>query len=261
MMRVVLLCVLGVANLLAGAVHAAHAYAQFGDIKYPAGFSHFEWANPKAPKRGEMALVAPTRLTNFDKFNPFTLKGAAPPLLGTLVFETLLTGTMDEPTTAYGLLAEDIEVAEDKLSVTFRLNPHSRFHDGSLVTAADVKHSFDTLMSKAAAPQYRVIFGDVKQNIVSKHTDDTASGTLELERATVNWMLSINEATLPADVRAAGKRTFRLLTIDGEAFEFSDGFTELHTASYKNILAGNGFPLSETKKAIQLVHDIRNMNK
>ena len=167
MMRVVLLCVLGVANLLAGAVHAAHAYAQFGDIKYPAGFSHFEWANPKAPKGGEMALVAPTRLTNFDKFNPFTLKGAAPPLLGTLVFETLLTGTMDEPTTAYGLLAEDIEVAEDKLSVTFRLNPNSKFHDGSLVTAADVKHSFDTLMSKAAAPQYRVIFGDVKQAVVT----------------------------------------------------------------------------------------------
>jgi UDP-N-acetyl-2-amino-2-deoxyglucuronate dehydrogenase len=105
------------------------------------------------------------------------------------------------------------------------------------------------------------IFGDVKQNIVSQHTADTASGTLELERATVNWMLSINENTLPADVRAAGKRTYRLLTIDGEAFEFSEGFTELHTVSYTNILEGNGFPLSETRKAIQLVHDIRNMKK
>lgn len=156
--------------LLAGsapAVYGAHAYAQFGDIKYPAGFSHFEWANPKARKGGEIALVAPTRATNFDKFNPFTLKGAAPPGLNTLVFETLLTGTMDEPNTAYGLLAEDVEVAEDRLSVTFRINANARFQDGTPVSAADVKHTFDTLMSKQAAPQYRVIFGDVKQAVVT----------------------------------------------------------------------------------------------
>ena len=105
------------------------------------------------------------------------------------------------------------------------------------------------------------IFGSVKINDVIKHTNDTAEGTLELERATVNWMLSINENTLPADVRAAGKRTFRTLSIDGEEFEFSDGFTELHTLSYTNILAGKGFHLSETRRAIQLVHDIRNRNK
>ena len=122
---------------------------------------------------------------------------------------------------------------------------------GGIATNIGV-HFFDMLMW---------IFGDVKQNIVSKHTADTAAGTLVLERANVNWMLSINENTLPADVRAAGKRTYRLMTIDGDAFEFSDGFTELHTTSYTNILAGNGFRLSETRKAIQLVHDIRNMNK
>jgi microcin C transport system substrate-binding protein len=149
------------------AAHAAHAYAQFGDIKYPPGFAHFEWVNPKAPKGGEISLVPPTRLTNFDKFNPFTLKGAAAPGLNALVFETLLTGTMDEPNTAYGLLAQDIEVAEDRLSATFHLNPGARFQDGSPVTAADVKHTFDTLMSKLAAPQYRVVFGDVKQAVVT----------------------------------------------------------------------------------------------
>src|SRR5207302_4620513 len=97
---------------------AAHAYAQFGDIKYPRGFTHFEWVNPAAPKGGELELVAALRITNFDKYNPFTLKGTSPPGLGTLVFETLLTATLDEPTTAYGLLAEDIEVAADGLSVT-----------------------------------------------------------------------------------------------------------------------------------------------
>src|SRR4051812_44596653 len=148
------------------AAWAAHAYAQFGDIKYPAGFAHFEWVNPAAPKGGELQLVPPTRSTNFDKYNPFTLKGTAPPALGSLVFETLLTGTFDEPTTAYGLLAEDIDVAPDRLSATFRLNARARFQDGTPVTAADVKHSFDTLMSKQAAPQYRVVFGDVRRAVV-----------------------------------------------------------------------------------------------
>ncbi len=145
---------------------AAHGYGQFGELKYPAGFAAFEWVNPKAPKGGNIDLVPPLRITNFDKYNPFTLKGTAPPGLSTLVFESLLTGTMDEPTSGYGLLAEDVEVADDRLSVTFRINPAARFHNGKPVTAADVKHSFDMLMSKLAAPQYRVVFGDVKQAVV-----------------------------------------------------------------------------------------------
>jgi len=74
-------------------------------------------------------------------------------------------------------------------------------------------------------------------------------------------MLSIDANTLPEAVKAAGKRTYRTLDIDGEAFEFSEGFTELHTKSYEEILAGRGFPVSETKAAIQLVHEIRNNAK
>jgi len=101
------------------------------------------------------------------------------------------------------------------------------------------------------------VFGSVKENNVIQHTKNTASGTLELEKANVNWMLSIDINTLPADVKASGKRTFRTLTIDGNAFEFSEGFTELHTQSYHNIIAGKGFPMSESKKAIELVHKIR----
>src|SRR5262249_7564914 len=66
---------------------AAHAYSQFGDIKYPAGFKHFEWVNPDAPKGGDIDLVPPLRITNFDKYNPFTLKGTSPPGLTALVFE------------------------------------------------------------------------------------------------------------------------------------------------------------------------------
>jgi microcin C transport system substrate-binding protein len=167
MARALIAGLLAFQGVLAPEARAAHAYAQFGDIKYSPGFSHFEWANPNAPKGGDLELVPPLRITNFDKYNPFTLKGTAPPGLTALVFESLLTGTFDEPTTGYGLLAEDVEVARDRLSVTFRLNPRARFHDGTPVTAADVKHSFDTLMSKQAAPQYRVVFSDVKQAVVT----------------------------------------------------------------------------------------------
>jgi len=148
--------------LCVNAAWAAHGYSQFGDLKYKPGFTHFAWVNPDAPKGGELALAPPLRITNFDKFNPFTLKGTAPPGLGALAFESLLTATLDEPTSEYGLLAEDVEVAKDKLSVVFRLNAAARFNDGSPVMAADVKHSFDMLMSKQAAPQYRVLLQDVK---------------------------------------------------------------------------------------------------
>jgi len=140
----------------------AHAYAQFGDILYPAGFSHFAYVNPDAPKGGQIAMVAPTRASSFDKYNPFTLKGTPPPGLSSLVFETLLTGNAEEPTTAYGLLAQDIALAPDKRSATFTLNPLARFHNGEPVLAADVKHSFDKLISKEAAPQFRTYFSEVK---------------------------------------------------------------------------------------------------
>ncbi|MBG6076311.1 extracellular solute-binding protein [Polaromonas sp. CG_9.11] len=141
---------------------AAHAYAQFGDVKYPAGFTHFDYVNPLAPKAGEIRMVPPTRPTNFDKFNPFTLRGTAPYGLGILLIESLLTGNSEEPTTAYGLLADDVVVAPDKLSATFRLNDKARFHNGAPVLAADVLHSFTQLTSKLAAPQYRTIYAEVR---------------------------------------------------------------------------------------------------
>ena len=119
---------------------------------------------------------------------------------------------------------------------------------GGIATNIGV-HFFDMLMW---------IFGDVKENLVTLHSKDTAAGNLELEKASVKWRLSIDANTLPAEVKAAGKRTYRALTIDGESFEFSDGFTELHTKSYENILKGNGFPLMETRRSIELVNAIRN---
>ncbi|MBS1512392.1 MAG: Gfo/Idh/MocA family oxidoreductase [Bacteroidetes bacterium] len=118
---------------------------------------------------------------------------------------------------------------------------------GGIATNIGV-HFFDMLLW---------IFGAVKENSVTMHTAETASGNLVLEKANINWMLSIDANKLPADVKAAGKRTYRILSIDGDTFEFSEGFTELHTRSYEEILKGNGFPIGETKAAIELVHEIR----
>lgn len=104
------------------------------------------------------------------------------------------------------------------------------------------------------------VFGGVKNNIVHIHTHDRAAGYLELEKARVRWFLSINEDTLPEEMRAQGKRTFRSIQIEGQELEFSDGFTDLHTTSYEGILSGEGFRIGETKKAIEIVHDIRHAN-
>ena len=101
------------------------------------------------------------------------------------------------------------------------------------------------------------IFGDLKKLEMSTRTDDHASGTLELSRARINWFLSINEDHLPAQIKNEGKRTFRSLKMDGKEIEFSDGFTDLHTASYQEILSGNGFGLVDARPSIELVHKIR----
>jgi UDP-N-acetyl-2-amino-2-deoxyglucuronate dehydrogenase len=101
------------------------------------------------------------------------------------------------------------------------------------------------------------IFGDVKSNKVNVHTHDRASGILELERANVRWFLSINEDLLPDEVQKKGQRTFRSITVEGEELEFSEGFTDLHTISYSEIIEGNGYGIQETRQAIEIVHDIR----
>ncbi|WP_282780148.1 Gfo/Idh/MocA family protein [Phaeodactylibacter xiamenensis] len=101
------------------------------------------------------------------------------------------------------------------------------------------------------------IFGDVQENIVHIHTHDRAAGFLEFENARVRWFLSINYDTIPEKVRDSGARTFRSINIEGEEFEFSGGFTDLHTTSYQAVLDGNGFPLTTARKAIEIVHNIR----
>jgi UDP-N-acetyl-2-amino-2-deoxyglucuronate dehydrogenase len=102
------------------------------------------------------------------------------------------------------------------------------------------------------------VFGAVKKNIVHVASHDRVAGFLEFDKARVRYFLSINENTLPKEIREAGKRTYRLLEMDGEEVEFSNGFTDLHTDSYKKILAGDGFGLDEVRPCIEIVHDIRN---
>lgn len=121
---------------------------------------------------------------------------------------------------------------------------------GGIATNIGV-HFYDMLMW---------IFGNVKQNIVHIHTHDRAAGYLELERARVRWFLSINYEVIPEPIKATGARTYRSLMIENEEFEFSGGFTELHTKSYEEVLKGNGFRIGEARKAIELVHDIRQKN-
>jgi UDP-N-acetyl-2-amino-2-deoxyglucuronate dehydrogenase len=101
------------------------------------------------------------------------------------------------------------------------------------------------------------IFGDLKNVEMEKQDADHASGILELSRAHIKWFLSINENHLPATVKKEGKRTYRSLKMDGREIEFSDGFTDLHTTSYQEILKGNGFGLKEARPSIELAHKIR----
>ena len=143
-----------------------HAYAAFGEPKYGPGFTHFGYVNPDAPQGGTINLRNPDRRSSFDKFNPFTTKGNAPAGLSIFMFESLAVLGSDELQTMYGLLAEAISVAPDKSSISFRLHPKARFANGQPVTAADVKHSFEAMSGKFAAPGLRASLAGVERAVV-----------------------------------------------------------------------------------------------
>ncbi len=101
------------------------------------------------------------------------------------------------------------------------------------------------------------IFGPVRENQVHLRQEDAVAGLLHLAHARVRWFLSVNAAYLPDEAKAKGQRTYRAITVDCDAFEFSEGFTELHTAAYRHILEGPGFPLEDARPSIEIVHAIR----
>ena len=160
-MRCLSVCLAFFIGLGVAPAWGAHGYALWGDLKYPPGFAHLDYVNPQAPKGGEIRLVSNQRTSTYDKYNPFTIKGSAPAYLAGLMFDSLLAGSLDETASGYGLLAEDVSVAADGLSATFRLRREARFHNGDLVLARDVKHSYDTLMGPHTSPAYKTALEDV----------------------------------------------------------------------------------------------------
>lgn len=151
--------------------------------------------------------------------------------------------------------AESEEIAD--VDITYITSRGSWYHhswkgdmskSGGIATNIGV-HFFDMLAW---------IFGKARNSVVHLSQPDAASGVLELERARVRWFLSINADHLPEAQQQKGQRTFRSISINGEEVEFSDGFTDLHTESYRDILAGGGFGLEDARPSVEMVHQIRN---
>lgn len=162
-----LLAILVIALTCASA-HAgsSHALSMYGDVKYGPDFQHFDYVNPDAPKGGTLKLGV---VGTFDNFNPYISRGIPAAGLGRLgagyIWDSLTRQSLDEPFTEYGLLAERIDIPEDRSSVTFHLRKEARFADGKPVTATDVKWTFETLTQKGA-PFYSYYYGAVAEVVV-----------------------------------------------------------------------------------------------
>jgi microcin C transport system substrate-binding protein len=134
--------------------NAQHALVLFGKPKYPRFFRQFDYVNPKAPKGGMVKLYSPS---GFDSLNPFILKGIAAPGLLEMFYESLMVRSLDEPQTYYPLVAESIDLYEDRSQAVFKLNPKAKWHDGTPITAEDVVWSLQTLQSKGSPP-YQLVY-------------------------------------------------------------------------------------------------------
>ncbi len=148
------------ATAAAATIHVAHAIAMHGEPKYPANYQHFDYANPDAPHGGQIrfATVSPG---GFDSLNPWIPKGI--PASGiSMIYDTLADGSLDEPFSQYGRLAEKMEWPEDRSWVIFDIHPQARFHDGVPVTAEDVRYTFE-LLTTQGAPFWRFYYHDVKK--------------------------------------------------------------------------------------------------
>jgi microcin C transport system substrate-binding protein len=132
-----------------------HGFAMHGEPKYGPDFAHFDYVNPDAPKGGSFTQSA---LGTFDNLNPFTIRGVTAPGTG-LIYDTLMTSSADEEFTQYGLVAESIEVPEDRSWAAFDLRPEARFHDGHPITPDDVIFTFGLLTEMN--PMYRAYWGNV----------------------------------------------------------------------------------------------------
>jgi microcin C transport system substrate-binding protein len=206
---------------------AAQGIAQYGKPKYADGFAHFDYVNPDAPKGGTLVLPNPGQRSSFDKFNPFTLRGISAPGIE-LMFESLAEGSADETSSVYGLLADDIQVAKDRKSVTFHIRPEAKFSDGSPVLAADVKYSFDVLMSGVAHPRYKTTFADITSAVV------VSDRVVRFDFKSDNTELPILAGTLPIFSRNWGRKSDgSTIPFDKLAFETPIGSGPYLIESFK----------------------------
>jgi peptide/nickel transport system substrate-binding protein len=134
-----------------------HGLAMHGDPALPAGFSHFPYVNPDAPRGGRLTLALQG---TFDSLNPLIVLGVAPDAAARYVLQSLMARSLDEPFTLYGLVAQTVEMPEDRASVTFNLDPRARFSDGHPLTTEDVRFTFE-LLKKHGKPLHRSSFGQV----------------------------------------------------------------------------------------------------
>lgn len=141
-----------------------HGLALYGEVRHPAGFPHFDYVNPDAPKGGEIKLH---QTGTFDSFNPFIIRGVPASAVG-YTYETLMIQSGDEPLARYCLVCETVEVADDRSWVVFRLRRDARFHDGSPITVDDVVWTFQMLKSKGHA-FFRTSYADVL-NVIATGT-------------------------------------------------------------------------------------------
>lgn len=168
-------------------------------------------------------------------------------------------------------LHPSITTLKKQVQAILSQNPQKKFNiDLSYITARGkwYFHSWKGDISKSGGIATNIgihffdmllwIFGPCHTNILHYSNEHTSCGYLQLESANVRWFLSINQDFIPQDQKEQGKNVFRSLLLDRETFIFSDGFTDLHTQSYQEILQGNGFGLSESKQSIALTHQIRN---
>ncbi|MDN7857729.1 extracellular solute-binding protein [Burkholderia cepacia] len=165
--RAIAVCaaVLAYGVAIASAV-AAPAIAQFGAPKYPAGFTHFAYADPDAPDDGTLAFQNYNEAQSYDSLNPFLVRGSPAPDIKNLMFDTLMQRSWDELASEYALIADDVQVAPDGLSATFHLDPAARFSNGDPITADDVKYSFDTLSGPQASPLFNAQFSVIRRAVV-----------------------------------------------------------------------------------------------
>jgi microcin C transport system substrate-binding protein len=157
---------LGAMSLAVTPAHAASAIAQYDQPKYPANFTHFDYADPDAPNTGTLNFENYNELQSYDSLNPFLVRGAPAPDIQNLMFDTLMQRSWDELASEYALIADNVDVAPDLTSATFHINPAARFSNGDPITAADVKYSFDTLTSPQASPLFNAQFSIIKSATV-----------------------------------------------------------------------------------------------